>query len=237
MDPTLISPETYITTTFATLLQPFNPLPTTIQKWTSVLLSTYSEPHRYYHTTTHIYTMLQHFSSSLPIISNPTAVGLAIIFHDWEYIPHSPPRWNEEQSIVHFSGFAEELNLPAPLITTVKKYITATISHKLAEEDKEDEDLKLFLDFDLEVLGRERSEYIVYMRQIRREYNQFTDDMYWHGRKAVLERFLERDRLFFSEEFCEKFEETAKENLRWEVGALKGGGDGGEMAKLMGDGI
>jgi len=95
----------------------------------------------------------------------------------------------------------------------------------------------LFLDFDLEVLGRERSEYVVYMRQIRREYNQFTDDMYRHGRRAVLEKFLERERLFFSEEFFEKFEETAKENLRWETGALKGGGDGGEMAKLMGDGI
>ena len=164
-------------------------------------------------------------------------MGLAIIFHDWEYIPHSSPRWNEQQSIVHFSVFAEELNLPPPLITTVKKYITATISHKLPEEDKEDEDLKLFLDFDLEVLGRERSEYIVYMRQIRREYSQFTDDMYRHGRKAVLERFLERERLFFSAEFFEKFEETAKENLRWEIEALKGGGDGGEMAKLMGDGI
>ncbi|PMD13482.1 hypothetical protein NA56DRAFT_651794 [Hyaloscypha hepaticicola] len=237
MDPTFISPETYITTTFATLLQPFNPLSTTIQKWTSVLLSTYSEPHRYYHTITHIYTMLQHLSSSLPMISNPTAVGLAIIFHDWEYIPHSPPRWNEEQSILHFSVFAEELNLPPPLTTTVKKYITATISHTLPEEDKEDEDFKLFLDFDLGVLGRERSEYTVYMRQIRREFNQFTDDMYQHGRKAVLERFLERERLFFSEEFFERFEETAKGNLRWEIGTLKGSGDGGEMAKLMGAGI
>jgi predicted metal-dependent HD superfamily phosphohydrolase len=182
--------------------------------------------------------MLQHFSSCLSQLSNPTAVGLAIMFHDWEYIPHSPPRYNEDQSIIHFQVFAEELNLPAPLISVVKKFILATILHKLPAEDEDDSDLKLFLDFDLEVLSRERTEYLLYMRQIRKEYNQFTDEPYGWARKAVLEKFLGRERLYLSDVFFERCEERAKENLKWEIGSLtKCGGDWGAMAQLMGDRI
>ncbi|KAE9365148.1 hypothetical protein N431DRAFT_430667 [Stipitochalara longipes BDJ] len=236
MDPTLVSPETYITTTFATLLQPFNPSPASVQKWSNLLLSTYSEPHRHYHTTAHIYSMLQHFSSCLPQITNPTVVGLAIIFHDWEYLPHSPPGWSEEQSIVHFGVFAEEIHLPSDLVETVKRYITATISHKLPPEDEDDGDLKLFLDFDLEVLSRERKDYVRYTKQIRKEYGQFDDQLFCWGRKDFLEKYLGRERLFLSDVFFERCEERAKENLKWETGGLKGGDGWGIMGKLRGDG-
>jgi predicted metal-dependent HD superfamily phosphohydrolase len=180
--------------------------------------------------------MLQHFSSYLPQITNPTAVGLAIVFHDWEYLTHSPPGWSEEQSIVHFNVFAEELHLPSPLVGTIRKYITATISHKPPPEDEDDGDLKLFLDFDLEVLGRDRKDYVLYSKQIRKEYNQFDDQLFGWGRKAVLEKFLGRERLFLSDVFFERCEERARDNLNWEIGGLKCGGDWGIMGKLRGDG-
>ena len=169
--------------------------------------------------------MLQYLSSSLPQIKDPTAVGLAIIFHDWEYIPHSPPRFNEEQSIVHFEVFATELNLPEQLVMTVKRYIKATIKHELdGEEDENDSDLKLFLDFDLEVLGRETAEYKLYSTQIRKEYSHFVDEQYGCGRREVLGKFLQRERLFFSDGFYERFEGRARQNLQWEIGVLKGYG-------------
>jgi len=234
----ITSPEkAYLTTTFTTLLQQFTTSPITIQKWTTLLLTTYTEPHRHYHTTTHVTTMLQHLEYSLPQINNPTAVTLAIIFHNWEYIPHSPPRFNEEQSIVHFEFFAAELPLPSPLIQTVKKYILATISHKLDAEDGEDGDLRLFLDFDLEVLGRERGAYEIYREQIRKEYVNLRDEVYREGRKCVLERLLARDRLFFSERFYERFEKRARENLMWEIGILKGQGVESVDWVLMGSGF
>jgi predicted metal-dependent HD superfamily phosphohydrolase len=182
--------------------------------------------------------MLQHFSSCLSQLTNPTAVGLAIMFHDWEYIPHSPTRYNEEQSIVHFQVFAEELHLPSPLISVVRKFILATIYHKLPAEDEDDSDMKLFLDFDLEVLSRERTEYVLYTRQIRKEYNEFTDEQYGWGRKAFLEKFLGRERLYLSDGFFERCEEKAKENMKWEIGSLlKCDESWGAMAQLMGDGI
>jgi len=138
---------------------------------------------------------------------------------------------------VHFEFFAAELPLPSPLIQTVKKYILATISHKLDAEDGEDGDLRLFLDFDLEVLGRERGAYEIYREQIRKEYVNLRDEVYREGRKCVLERLLARDRLFFSERFYERFEKRARENLMWEIGILKGQGVESVDWVLMGSGF
>jgi len=121
-------------------------------------------------------------------------------------------------------------------VETVKKYITATISHKLPQEDENNEDFKLFLDFDLEVLGRERKEYVRYAKQIRKEYSQFDDQLFGWGRKPVLETFLGRERLFLSDVFFERCEDRAKENLKWEIGSLKCEGDWGIMGKLRSDG-
>ena len=107
------------------------------------------------------------------------------------------------------------------LISTVKNYILATISHKVSPEDEDDSDLKLFLDFDLEVLGRQRAEYDVYRKQIRREYAQFDDQQFSGGRSAVLQKILNRERVYFSDAFFERLEERARENLRWELGILR----------------
>jgi predicted metal-dependent HD superfamily phosphohydrolase len=224
MDSTANIPETdFLVKEFTTLLTPFSPSPSTIQKWTLLLLTTYSESHRYYHTTSHIASMLQHLSSSYSQIKNPTAVGLAIIFHDWEYIPHAPPRLNEEHSIVHFESFATELNLSKKLVAIVKRYIEATIKHELeGAEDESDSDLKLFLDFDLEVLGRERPEYVLYSTQIRKEYGGFSDEKYGNGRRKALGNFLKRERVFFSDSFYQRFEARARENLEWEIAVLRG---------------
>jgi len=117
-----------------------------------------------------------------------------------------------------------ELNLPSPLINVVKRYITATIKHEIEGEEGDDSDLRLFLDFDLEVLGREREEYKLYTAQIRKEYGHLSDEQYSHGRRGVLEKFLSRERLFFSESFYERFEQRARENLGWEIGILMGYG-------------
>lgn len=138
---------------------------------------------------------------------------------------------------MHFAVFAEELCLPPSIVSTVKKYISATIKHEIDRWSEEDGDLKLFLDFDLEVLGRERGEYQAYMRQIRKEYGQFSDEQYAWGRKAVLEKFLERGRLYFSDVFLDRCESRARENLTWEVAMLKGSGEWNPLADLMGNGV
>lgn len=105
--------------------------------------------------------------------------------------------------------------------TRVSQYIKATISHTIDPEDEVDEDLKLCLDFDLEVLGREEAEYKMYASQIREEYGHFSELEYREGRVTVLEKFLGRERLFFTDEFYDKFEERARDNLQTEIEELR----------------
>jgi len=98
----------------------------------------------------------------------------------------------------------------------VVRLIEATVGHLMNHNTRIEEkrDLELFLDFDMEVLGREWAEYVVYAKGIRAEYASFGDQDYIMRRTTVLRSFLERDRLYFSETVYNSREEVAKENIR-----------------------
>lgn len=157
------------------------------ERWTDSLLQTYMEEQRHYHTILHIYSMLICLEKNKNLIKDQTAVQLAIFFHDWVYDPKAHD--NEVQSVKVFQAFADELNLGEPLRSHVSHYIEATITHSLTAEDEDDQDLRFFLDFDLEVLGRSPSDYALYASQIRQEYGHFADAEYASGRVGVLESF------------------------------------------------
>jgi predicted metal-dependent HD superfamily phosphohydrolase len=208
--------NTHVTSRFADLITSLTG-DNASEKWTTSLLARYSEVQRKYHTINHIYSMLRCLDTSESLVKDPTAVKLFIFFHDWVYDPMRHD--NELQSIVVFQVFANELNLPEDLHGKVSRYIKATISHSLDSED--DSDMKLCLDFDLEVLGREPSEYEVYASQIREEYSQYGDKEYTLGRIGVLQKFLARKRLFFSDKYHGRLEERARRNLEREILKLR----------------
>lgn len=79
----------------------------------------------------------------------------------------------------------------------------------------------VFLDLDLSILGAAEDEYDNYASQIRKEYEQYSWEQYCRGRTAVLESFLGRKRLFFSDYFHGKYEEYAKENISRELQNLE----------------
>ncbi|CZR63146.1 uncharacterized protein PAC_13043 [Phialocephala subalpina] len=219
MDRSSSSVEDDLRSVFAHLITSLNGDERTIEKWTASLIARYSEPQRKYHTTSHINSMLRCLSTSSSHSNNPTALKLFILFHDIVYDPQRHD--NELQSIVVFETFADELSIPQDMHKTVDRYIKATISHTIDPSDEPDEDLKLCLDFDLEVLSREEAEYRLYSSQIREEYRHFGEQEYAEGRVAVLEKFLGRERLFFTDEFYEKFEERARRNLQFEIKELR----------------
>jgi predicted metal-dependent HD superfamily phosphohydrolase len=108
-----------------------------------------------------------------------------------------------------------------PLRSHVSHYIEATITHSLAARDEDGQDLKSFLDFDLEVLGRNPLDYALYATQIRKEYGHFSDTDYAIRRLCVLGKFLGRQRLFFSDSFHAACEARARQNLEGEIAKLK----------------
>jgi predicted metal-dependent HD superfamily phosphohydrolase len=92
--------------------------------------------------------------------------------------------------------------------------ILATKKHQLSLESK---DLKFFLDADLVILGAAADRYDRYAADVRKEYAHVPEADYRAGRSAVLKKFLERPRLYFTEAMRERFEAAARENLQREI--------------------
>ena len=70
------------------------------------------------------------------------------------------------------------------------------------------------LDFDLAILGQDWGIYESYTQNIRKEYKLYPDFLNNPSRKKVLENFLNRKMLFFTEKHQDLFEEKARGNLR-----------------------
>jgi predicted metal-dependent HD superfamily phosphohydrolase len=145
----------------------------------------YQESHRAYHTLTHITALLDLAHQYRHLIQDHAAVDLAILFHDIIYDPKS--KTNEEDSAALFRELLAA-HLPADICDKVDRYILETKKH--AVSDSQDHDLKLFIDFDMSILGAEREEYAAYARQIRYEYEFVPMEDYCKGRAAVLRSFL-----------------------------------------------
>jgi predicted metal-dependent HD superfamily phosphohydrolase len=192
------------------------------EKWSSELVARYTEQQRYYHTVSHVAAMLDCLDTHVVGMTDPLAVELAVYFHDWIYEPQS--KTNEADSVEAFVAFAKELALDDLLSEKVVKMIEATVTHQIRDDFSPSEinDVNLFLDFDLEVLGRNWDDYLTYAGQIRKEYISFEEHEYNTGRAQVLKNFLERDRIYFSEVFYEEKETSARRNVNREINKVLG---------------
>ncbi|KAH8587161.1 hypothetical protein B0O99DRAFT_493431, partial [Bisporella sp. PMI_857] len=190
--------------------------------WFDTVLLRYGEPQRFYHTLSHVDRMLFLLSKYGDGVQKKIVVMLAIFFHDIVYNPERND--NEIQSIELFKLFARDAELPKETIEYVSAFIGATITHSMdasLSALNNGEDLKLFLDFDLEVLSREESQYQAYAEQIRMEYNNVCQREYYIGRIKILSSFLDRKRIYFSDIFYDTCEINARRNVTNELEALQ----------------
>ena len=75
----------------------------------------------------------------------------------------------------------------------------------------------------MDVDGASRHRYRRYAADIRKEYDWVPDAEYRTGRAAVLEHFLARPRLFWTDAMHEECDDRARENLRDELEQLSEG--------------
>ncbi|GFQ91849.1 uncharacterized protein TNCT_77072 [Trichonephila clavata] len=80
-----------------------------VEKWWNTLKSSYTRPHRKYHTFVHVKRMFTHMDSLINEIQNKDAVSYAIFFHDMAYDPRSQE--NEDRSVEIFNEFCTESEL------------------------------------------------------------------------------------------------------------------------------
>ncbi|MGL5840027.1 MAG: HD domain-containing protein [Sphingorhabdus sp.] len=172
----------------------------------------YGEPHRAYHNWHHIEAMLRWMNSGEFELNDAQAVYGAILFHDAIYDPASKD--NEELS-AQLAETALAAYLPAPRLRMITGMIRATAMHQMIDcnTDLQRSDMAHFLDMDLSILGADWQIFETYEHNIRKEYSIYPDALFWPGRARILQGFLNRDRLFFSEWGFNRFEAKARSNL------------------------
>lgn len=169
----------------------------------------HSAADRYYHNLSHLENLITQLSACN--LTDRNTVLFSVFYHDIVYAVTQKD--NEEQSAIVAEKGLLSLNVPPAQIEKCKHQIIATKSHQLSD----DPDTNLFTDADLSVLGLEWPLYEAYYKQVRQEYAVYPDDVYKPGRKNVLHHFLEMKRIFKTAVFYDKFEVSARENLRREL--------------------
>lgn len=182
----------------------------------------YNETHRYYHTLSHIYDLLTLVDRYESLLSNSRVVRLAIYFHDIIYDPIS--KTNEEDSAQLFRETFQSVHfIDAATTDLVCHYIIKTKHHHVEESETEnDEDLGIFLDMDLSILGAEQERYEKYIKDIRLEYNMYSDFAYGYGRYRALQSFISKEnKQIFCSRVFRPLNSRARENIGWEMNLIQ----------------
>jgi predicted metal-dependent HD superfamily phosphohydrolase len=179
------------------------------------LIGRYSENGRYYHNLTHLHEVLAVVDELVDGGNDATAIRFAGWFHDAVY--DSRAKDNEERSAQLAKALLIGFGLPQPLVTNVVRLILLTKTHRTDENDR---DGHVLLDADLAILGTDDGCYDHYASAIRREYSSVAEDAYRAGRSRVLEGFLARPRIYFTEKMLRSHEDRARRNLQRELELL-----------------
>lgn len=185
------------------------------ERWLDVLTRAYSDPGRHYHNLRHVAEVLRLLEQFESDAADYPAVRFAAWFHDAVYDTRG--NTNEEESAALAAQALGELKVPTSGITLTQRLILATKRHE-AEGDLPA--AGLFLDADLAILGATDETYLAYSEAIRREYSWVPDAAYREGRLKVLNSFLARERLYFTEPLAERFEARARSNMSNEMRIL-----------------
>ena len=178
------------------------------------LFALYSEQHRAYHNLSHVNSLL-FLAEGQKNWREAASADFAIWFHDVIYQPRNQD--NEERSAALAVSALTSLNAPPELIGRVRAMILATKQHSA---EGLDDDGKLFLDLDLSILGSSPEVYRAYAQAIRAEYSWVPGFLYRRGRRKVLQGFLERERLFFTDAIAREREPKARTNIAEELRGL-----------------
>ncbi len=176
----------------------------------------YSGKNRYYHNLKHISNMLKQAKTHQNEIIDFDTLRFAIWYHDIIY--KATRKDNETKSSVFAEKRLKSMNFDQKRVKNVQKLIISTKKHEILLHENSDN--AYLLDFDLSILGTDWETYLNYTRQIRKEYKIYPDFMYNSGRKKVLQTFLERKSLYFTETYKMRFEAQARKNLNKEISQL-----------------
>ncbi len=179
------------------------------------IMISYGEVGRYYHTLEHIAHVLRTAAKLQHLATDYPAIQLAGWLHDIVYDPHQSD--NEAQSVIYAESLMKELNLPSDQVKKVTQMILSTANHQNPTNEM---DINILLDADLAILGSDEKNFRRYCEAIRQEYISVDETVYAPARMSILQKFLQRPRIYNTEPLYQRLEIKARNNLLAEINRL-----------------
>ena len=178
-------------------------------------LQRYAEPWRHYHALQHLGECLGAFDATLHLAARPAEVEAALWFHDAVYALQQAD--NEEQSAQLAQRVLGDAGVASEATSRVMDLILVTRHTAIPQAPDE----QLLVDIDLSILGAPAARFAEYERQIRAEYSFVPQELFAEKRRAILQSFLARPRLYSTAHFFTVLEARARANLAGAVGGLQ----------------
>ncbi|OKH34509.1 hypothetical protein NIES2101_38900 [Calothrix sp. HK-06] len=182
----------------------------------SEIATVYECQGRYYHNLKHIKEVLEIIDNLQSKYKIGESLQFAAWFHDIVY--DTQAHNNEEKSAEYARNLLSLLNIPSSTVDKTCRLILTTKHHKPSEDDLESQ---ILLDADLAILGSDPQRYREYMLGIRQEYAWVKENEYNTKRSEVLQKFLQRARIFSTLELYQQLELIARNNITAEIIALE----------------
>ncbi len=172
------------------------------------LAARYGEPHRAYHTATHVAEVLGWFDWVADCVGwrDQHDVYLAIVFHDAIYDPLAKD--NEARSAALAAELAGASERAQALIRLTARHGTLTPA-----DVADDLDAAHFLDCDMAILGAPAAAFDAYDAAIALEYRAVPRELFRSGRRAFLARLVAARRIYLSELLHAELDAAARGNL------------------------
>ena len=180
------------------------------------LTAAYSERHRRYHNLAHLESCVQEAQGAWSRAVRLEEVRWALLFHDAVYDPRRED--NEARSAEWAVRVMGEMGLSEAQKQRIRDMILATaISGKPRTTDE-----ALVVDIDRSILGSDEATFDEYDRNVRAEYEWVPDEIYRRERAAILQSFLDRERIYHTALYRRRCEAAARANLRRALARLTG---------------
>lgn len=178
----------------------------TVPELTAVLAA-WGEPQRHYHDPRHLQECLDRWAQWQDQAERPGEVALALWYHDAVYGPQDKD--NELRSAAWAARAMTSAGLPSEAVDRVHRLIMATCH----DGETTFPDAALVVDIDLAILGASPERFEAYDTDVRKEYAWVPGFLYRRKRRAVLQSFLDRPRIYTTELAHRELDAAARRNL------------------------
>ncbi len=182
----------------------------------SMLSTLYAQPHRHYHNINHIndcLVELENFYVDQFTYNDRMVVEKAIWYHDAVYNPYSKENEVQSANLLPPNPFGSVDKLAYRAILATAKHLTTQENLPLATQ--------VMLDIDLSGFGKPFEICWKHAENIRKEYYHTNDIDFFKGRIDFLTTISQRESLYYTDFFKEKYHEQSRRNLEQELEKTK----------------